>query len=272
MFTGDTPRLGGRPDSATMVCESGQSGAWSALANAASGGVEQIAYHVDMSSRDTRSRPPAAGSSAYPEPVRALIDELAALPGIGRRSAERLAFHILKSPEPDALRLADAVRAVKKTVRHCRSCFNLGDSDRCAICSDPKRDRSRILVVEQPKDLIALEQTGMYKGLYHVLMGRLSPLDNVGPGDLTVAALFDRIKHPDKHAPEGVEPVPVGEVVLGLNPTVEGDGTALYLAERLRALPVRVSRLARGLPTGGSLEFANKAVLADAISGRQEMM
>jgi recombination protein RecR len=224
---------------------------------------------------DRRSKPGAPASnapSAYPEPVRVLIDELAALPGIGRRSAERLAFHILKSAEPDARRLAEAVLEVKRSVRHCTSCFNLGDSDRCSICADPKRDRTRVLVVEQPKDLIALEQTGMYKGLYHVLMGRLSPLDNVGPGDLTVAALFDRIAHPDRHATPGVAPVPVAEVVLGLNPTVEGDGTALYLADRLRSLPVRVSRLARGLPTGGSLEFANKAVLADAIAGRQDMM
>jgi recombination protein RecR len=229
-----------------------------------------------MPSRE-RARPsttprPGDAPSAYPEPVRVLINELANLPGIGRRSAERLAFHILKSAEPDALRLAQAIEAVKKTVRHCASCFNLGDSDRCSICADPKRDRSRVLIVEQPKDLIALEQTGMYKGLYHVLMGRLSPLDNIGPGDLTVGALFDRIKHPEKHAPPGSEPVPIEEVVLGLNPTVEGDGTALYLADRLRPLPVRVSRLARGLPTGGSLEFANKAVLADAISGRQSMM
>lgn len=220
---------------------------------------------------------PPNGASAYPEPVRLLIDELAKLPGIGRRSAERLAFHVLKSEAADAQRLAEAVLEVKRSVRHCRSCFNLGDSDRCSICSDPKRDRSRILVVEQPKDLIALEQTGMYKGLYHVLMGRISPLDHVGPGDLTVAALFDRIDHPERHAPEGVEPggvgvLGVGEVVLGLNPTIEGDGTALYLADRLKNKGVRVSRLARGLPTGGSLEFANKAVLADAISGRQEMM
>lgn len=228
-----------------------------------------------------RSKPssatPANGSSAYPEPVRVLIDELAKLPGIGRRSAERLAFHVLKSEAADAERLAGAVLEVKRSVRHCRSCFNLGDSDRCSICSDPKRDRARILVVEQPKDLIALEQTGMYKGLYHVLMGRISPLDHVGPGDLTVAALFDRIDHPERHTPEGVEVSPGGlvkvtEVVLGLNPTIEGDGTALYLADRLKRKGVRVSRLARGLPTGGSLEFANKAVLADAISGRQEML
>ncbi|MFK7885027.1 MAG: recombination mediator RecR [Phycisphaerales bacterium] len=222
--------------------------------------------------RANQNKPTAAGASAYPEPVRVLIDELAKLPGIGRRSAERLAFHVLKSSESDALRLASAVEAVKKSVRHCTACFNLGDSDRCSICSDAKRDRSRVLVIEQPKDLIALEQTGMYKGLYHVLMGRLSPLDNVGPGDLTVATLFSRIKDPRPYTPDGVEPVAIEEIVLGLNPTVEGDGTALYLAERLRSLPVRVSRLARGLPTGGSLEFANKAVLADAISGRQSMM
>ncbi len=228
----------------------------------------------------SRTNPtPLNGASAYPEPVRVLIDELAKLPGIGRRSAERLAFHVLKSEAADARRLAEAVLEVKRSVRHCRSCFNLGDSDRCSICSDPKRDRSRILVVEQPKDLIALEQTGMYKGLYHVLMGRISPLDHVGPGDLTVAALFDRIDHPERHAPEGAGPDGVTaaggrvtEVVLGLNPTIEGDGTALYLADRLKRKGVRVSRLARGLPAGGSLEFANKAVLADAISGRQEMM
>ncbi len=218
------------------------------------------------------SRHPHGASSAYPEPVRVLIDELAKLPGIGRRSAERLAFHVLKSDEPDALRLSAAIEAVKGSVRHCAACFNLGDADRCSICADPKRDRASVLVVEQPKDLIALEQTGMYKGLYHVLMGRLSPLDNVGPGDLTVGTLLERLSDPARFTPEGVDPVTIEEVVLGLNPTVEGDGTALYLADRLRPLPVRVSRLARGLPTGGSLEFANKAVLADAIAGRQSMM
>lgn len=235
---------------------------------------KQSAYHAVVAARSPRSSTESTNgaSSAYPEPVRVLINELANLPGIGRRSAERLAFHLLKASEPEALKLSEAIRAVKESVRHCKSCFNLGDSDRCAVCADPRRDRSRVLVVEQPKDLIALEQTGMYKGLYHVLMGRLSPLENVGPSDLTVGALFDRIAHPERHAPEGAEPTPIAEIVLGLNPTVEGDGTALYLAERLRALPVRVSRLARGLPTGGSLEFANKAVLADAITGRQDML
>lgn len=202
------------------------------------------------------------GGSAYPAPVRALIERFADLPGIGVRSAERLAFHVLKSDEPSAMALAHAIEAVKKSVRHCGVCYNLSDSDLCPICVDPSRDRSRVLVVEQPKDLIALEQTGMYRGLYHVLMGRLSPLDGVGPEDLTIDSLLARVR--DSNGA-------IEEVVLGLNPTVEGDGTGLYLAQALGALGVKVSRLARGLPSGGSLEYANKAVLADAILGRQSM-
>lgn len=202
------------------------------------------------------------GASGYPAPVRALIERFSELPGIGVRSAERLAFHVLKSDEPGALALANAIIEVKKSVRHCRVCFNLSDSDTCAICADPDRDRSRVLVVEQPKDLIALEQTGMYRGLYHVLMGRLSALDGVEPEDLTIGSLLSRVRE-SKGAIE--------EVVLGLNPTVEGDGTGLYLAQVLGELGVSVSRLARGLPSGSSLEFANKAVLADAILGRQSM-
>lgn len=202
------------------------------------------------------------GSAAYPGPVRALIERFAELPGIGVRSAERLAFHVLKSDTDSAMSLAHAIEAVKKNVRHCRVCFNLSDADVCSICSDQSRDRSRVLVVEQPKDLIALEQTGMYRGLYHVLMGRLSALDGVEPEDLTIAALMDRIRSSGGQ---------IEEVVLGLNPTVEGDGTGLYLAQKLGELGVSVSRLARGLPSGGSLEFANKAVLADAILGRQSL-
>jgi recombination protein RecR len=202
------------------------------------------------------------GTSAYPGPVRELIERFAELPGIGVRSAERLAFHVLKSDEADAMALASAIAAVKRSVRHCRVCYNLSDSDLCPVCADASRDRSRVLVVEQPKDLISLEQTGMYRGLYHVLMGRLSPLDGVGPEDLTIDALMARVRD-SKGAIE--------EVVLGLNPTVEGDGTGLYLAQALGGLGVRVSRLARGLPSGGSLEYANKAVLADAILGRQSM-
>lgn len=210
--------------------------------------------------RATRS---GGGSSAYPGAVRELIEQLSKLPGIGARSAERLAFHVLKSDMDSAMALSEAIALVKQTVGHCRVCFNLCDGEVCSICDDPERDHGRVLVVEQPKDLIALEQTGMYRGLYHVLMGRLSPLDGIGPSDLTIEGLFDRI--------QGVDQATIVEVVLGLNPTVEGDGTALYLASELKKIGVRVSRLARGLPSGGSLEYANKAVLADAILGRQEM-
>lgn len=228
-------------------------------------------------------------SSAYPETVQRLIDNLAKLPGIGRRSAERLAFHILKTPAPDALQLARAISDVKRTVRHCSVCFNLADADSaaqaqeeptqppqhppqhpvlCSVCRSPSRDRSVVMVVEQPKDLIALEQTGMYKGIYHVLMGRISPLDGVGPGDLTIADLLQRIDDPARNT--GGEPV--REVVLALNPTLEADGTALYLAQQLASRKnIKVTRLARGIPTGTQLEYANKAVLADAIEGRQPM-
>ena len=212
----------------------------------------------------TSKREPGA-SSAYPEAVQRLIDELARLPGIGRRSAERLAFHVLKCPKDEALALSKAVADVKRTVRHCSVCFNLTDADPCPICASEKRDRSRVLVVEQPKDLIALEQTGMYTGLYHVLMGRLSPLEGIGPGELTVDRLLRRLDDPASNL--GGESV--GELILGLNPNLEGDGTGLYLGEEARRRGVKVSRLARGLPSGSQLEFASKAVLADAIQGRQ---
>ena len=203
----------------------------------------------------------------YPESVDRLIAQLTRLPGIGRRTAERIAFFILKSDKDPALALAEAIRDVKERVKHCSICFNLTDTDPCQICDAPRRDRSQVLVVEQPKDLFALEQTGMYHGLYHVLMGRMSPLDGVGPEDLTVSELLARVDEPKKNA--GGERIQ--EVVLGLNPTLEGDGTGLYLADQLKSRNVRVTRLARGLPTGWQLEYANKAVLADAIQGRQSM-
>lgn len=205
--------------------------------------------------------------TAYPAAVQRLIGEFARLPGIGRRSAERLAFFTLKSSPQDAMGLARAIQEVKETVKHCRVCSNLSDDVVCAVCGDPSRDRRTVLVVEQPKDLIALEQTGMYKGLYHVLLGRLSPLEGIGPEHLTAGDLLQRVDHSDSN-PGGVK---VEEVIMGLNPTLEGDGTALYLGEQLRARGVRVSRLARGLPSGSSLEFANKSVLADAIVGRQRV-
>jgi recombination protein RecR len=212
----------------------------------------------------------AASHAAYPEVMLRLIDELARLPGVGRRSAERLAFHILKSTKDQALALSRAISDVKQNVRPCRICSNLagipGDPQGalCAVCSDPRRDRSLVMVVEQPRDLLALEQTGMYRGIYHVLMGRISPLDGVGPSDLTVSHLLERVDDPNENGGEAI-----AEVVLGLNPTLEGDGTALYLAEELARRGVKVTRLARGVPTGSQLEYANKAVLADAIEGRQ---
>lgn len=224
---------------------------------------------TDATSRLSGSQdaPGPARRHSYPAPVERLIAEFARLPGIGRRSAERLAFHILKAQAPTAMALAKAIQDVKESVRHCSVCYNLTDTDPCAVCSDPGRDRSVVLVVEQPKDVIALEQTGMFRGLYHVLMGHISPLDGVGPGNLTVGDLLSRIDHPGSNPGHA----PVREVVLGLNPTVEGDGTALYLAEQLKSRGIRITRLARGLPSGGQLEYANKAVLADAIQGRQSM-
>jgi recombination protein RecR len=210
-----------------------------------------------------------ASTGGYPAPVARLIDELASLPGIGRRSAERLALHLLKREKSVAMALANAIESVKTQVRNCRVCSNLSDAEVCSICADPRRDAGVVLVVEQPRDLLALEQTGMFRGVYHVLLGRLSPMDGIGPDALTVADLIARVEDSSRN-PRGV---PVREVIMGLNPTLEGDGTALYLAEQLKGKGegggVSVSRLARGLPTGSQLEFASKAVLADAISGRQ---
>lgn len=228
------------------------------------------------------ARTGARRGPAYPKAVDRLVEELAKLPGIGRRSAERLAFYFLKADEPTAMGLARAISDVKRTVRHCRLCGNFADGDLCGVCQDPSRDRALILVVEQPKDLIALEQTGMYRGVYHVLMGRLSPLEGIEPSDLNVANLFRRIEDPKFNSGAGETPmgelahplpggVKVREVILGLNPNVEGDGTGLYLTQELHRRGVGVTRLARGLPSGSQLEYANKAVLTDAIQGRQKV-
>lgn len=223
---------------------------------------------VDGQPASRTTKPSAAKASPYPAAINRLIDEFAALPGIGRRSAERLAFYILKSEPSVAHGLSQALAAAKRDVRHCSICSNLTDADPCPICQDAKRDRGCVLVVEQPKDLIALEQTGLHKGVYHVLLGHLSPLDGLGPEALTIARLLDRVRNPALNSGG----VPVGEIVLGLNPTVEGDGTGLYVSDEVKRISggtVRLSRLARGLPSGAQLEYANKAVLADAIQGRQ---
>ena len=204
---------------------------------------------------------------AYPDSVERLIAEFSALPGIGRRSAERLAFHVLKSSSDEAMRLANAIADVKRKVRHCSICWNLSDDDPCPVCASPSRDASVVLVVEQPKDLIVLEQTGMHRGVYDVLLGRIAPLDGVGPESLTIASLLERVRLPERNA-RGIQ---VREVILGLNPDMEGDTTALHLAAALADTGVRVTRLARGLPAGSQLEYANKAVLMDALEGRTEV-
>ena len=206
-------------------------------------------------------------NSAQPEPVTRLVHELSQLPGVGRRTAERLAFHLLKADREAAMRLSKAIADVKTDVRHCGVCWNLTDDDPCAICSDSRRDASMVMVVEQPKDLWNLEQTGMFHGVYHILMGRLSPLEGVGADSLTVNDLLRRISDPTKNA-QGVK---VTEVILALNPDMEGDSTGLFLADPLQSLGVNVTRLARGLPAGSQIEFANRAALADAIAGRRRM-
>ncbi len=202
---------------------------------------------------------------AVPEAVVRLVSHLMSLPGIGRRSAERIAFHVLKSSRDEVTALADAMVAVKRQVKHCSICCTLTERETCAICDDPRREASIVLVVEQPRDLISLEQTGMYRGVYHVLLGRLDPLDGIGPDRITAAALFTRVENPLRNC----RGVPVAEVILGLNPDHEGDSTALYLADELHRRRATVTRLARGLPAGSQIEFASKAVLADALQGRR---
>jgi recombination protein RecR len=195
------------------------------------------------------------------EPVGAiarLMHELGKLPGIGPKTAERLTHYLLAASRTQVLALADALRAIKESIRQCRQCCHLTENELCELCADPRRDASLICVVEQPRDLTALERSGTYRGLYHVLHGRLAPLDNVGPEQLTIDRLVQRVRA------GGVQ-----EVIMATNPTLEGDGTALYLSSLLVPLGVRVTRLARGLPSGSVLEFANNQMLADALEGRR---
>jgi recombination protein RecR len=200
--------------------------------------------------------------SSYTQSLANLMSQLSRLPGIGTRSAERIAFYLLKQQPQEAMKLADAIRDVKTRIRNCSQCFNLTEDQQCEICGDASRDHAVVCVVEQPKDLLALEAAGLYRGVYHVLLGRIAPLEGVEPGDLTIDALMNRLA--------GGE---VREVIMGTNPTMEGDGTALHLQELIgqRFPAIQVTRLARGLPTGGNIEFANRNMLADAISGRQRM-
>ena len=196
---------------------------------------------------------------AITDSVGKLLDALSKLPGIGRKSAERITYHLLRVSETEALSLADAIRDVKQNVRYCAVCYNLAEQERCSICSDSRRDPKLLCVVEQPRDLIALEQAGTYRGLYHVLLGRLAPLEGIGQDQLTIGPLIERVRAGDFQ-----------EIIMGTNPTLEGDGTALFISNQLAGLPVQITRLARGITTGSVLEFANKEILADALAGRQK--
>ncbi len=193
-------------------------------------------------------------------PIQDLVDELSRLPGIGPKSAQRLAFHIVKSPHDDAKRLAEALIQAKERVRFCRECFGVSEGELCRICSDPTRERGSLCVVEEPKDLSAVEKTGVIKTRYHVLGGAISPMEGVGPDDLRIQELLDRV------ARDGIS-----EVILATNPNLEGNATAMYVAGLLKPLGIRVTRLASGLPVGGDLEYADEVTLGQALEGRREM-
>ncbi len=196
----------------------------------------------------------------YPEPVARLIDALQRLPGIGPKTAQRLTFFLLKRPLEEVRELADALVAVKERIVYCQTCFNVTDQDPCRICADPSRDARLICIVEEPNDLLAMERTGEYRGRYHVLLGALSPLDGIGPEDLKIRELLARL-----------DAGGTAEVILATNPNVEGEATALYLAKLLRPLGARITRIARGLPVGGDLEYADQVTLSKALEGRREI-
>jgi recombination protein RecR len=194
------------------------------------------------------------------EPVARLIDEFSKLPGIGPKTAQRLTYFLLRAPSEQAHALAEALVRMKERTVFCSVCFNMTELDPCAVCQDQRRDRASICVVEEPLDVLALERTRVFRGLYHVLHGAISPVDGIGPEDLRIRELLDR-----------VEREKIGEVVLATNPNLEGEATAMFIHRQLRSLPVRVTRLARGLPVGGDLEYADEVTLSRALEGRREM-
>jgi recombination protein RecR len=198
--------------------------------------------------------------AVYAGPVQDLIDELGRLPGVGPKSAQRIAFHLLKLSKQDAMRLATAIAEVKDKVSFCHTCFNVSEGERCGICSDSRRDTTVVCVVEEPRDLVAVEKTGEFHGRYHVLQGAISPIDGVGPDQLRVRELLDRI---------GVEGIT--EIILCTNPNLEGEATAMYLGRLLKPLGLRVTRIASGLPVGGDLEYADELTLGRALEGRREV-
>lgn len=195
----------------------------------------------------------------FPDSVEKLVNALSRLPGIGPKTAQRLAFYIIKTPEDEAFGLSDAIRQARESMRHCRECGNFTDTEVCSMCSSDKREHSTICVVENPQDIIAVESSGEYNGLYHVLMGSLSPLNGIGPEELTINKLIDRIKNGE-----------IKEVILATDPNVEGEATAAYINEILEDSPVKVTRLAYGIPMGGNLEYADGVTLGKALEGRRE--
>lgn len=199
--------------------------------------------------------------SIYTPALQKLIDELGKLPGVGPKSAQRIAFHLIKLPEQDALSLANAIQEAKQKVRFCETCFNMSDEVICEICSDTQRDSSLVCVVEEPRDIVALERTREYKGLYHVLQGAINPIDGIGPEQLKIRELLERLKGNT-----------LQEVILCTNPNIEGEATAMYLAKLIEPLGIQVSRIASGLPVGGDLEYADELTLGRALEGRRKII
>ena len=199
-------------------------------------------------------------SSVYTETLNRLIEEFGKLPGVGPKTAERLAFYILKAQPAESMALAEAIKDVKNKIKRCEICYNLAEQPVCQICSDPRRDKTLICVVEQPKDVISLEKTGACKWVYHVLGGHIAPLEGIEPSDLTIDKLVERVREGN-----------VKEVIMATNPNMAGDGTALYISSLLRPIGVKITQLARGLPAGSTIEYASGKILTDAIIGRQQL-
>ena len=200
--------------------------------------------------------------SLYVGPVQALIDELGRLPGVGPKSAQRIAFHLLRVERVDALRLASSIIEVKDRITFCKRCFNIAEGDLCGICADSRRDPKIVCVVEEPRDIVAMERTNSFRGLYHVLQGAISPIDGIGPDQLRIKDLYDRVSAEE-----------ISEIILATNPNLEGEATAMYLGRELREkfAEVRITRIASGLPVGGDLEYADELTLGRAMEGRQDV-
>lgn len=198
---------------------------------------------------------------SFPQPIAQLIEAFAKLPGIGRKSAQRLAFYIINQSEAEAVNFAEAIITAKRKITYCTKCFHLTDVDPCYICSNPKRDQSIICVVEDPRDLLAIERTKEYHGLYHVLHGAISPMDGIGPEDIKIRELVIRLQTEDQ----------VTEIIMATNPTIEGEATAMYLSKLLKGTGIKMTRLAHGIPVGGELEYADEMTLMKAMEGRRQL-